>query len=104
MAKKIAIYGRVEAKVPVFQRYWKRRIDDIKQRYWKKPKGRFKKVKMKDVRYEFYGSGKELYKAIKKALKIVPKGFITAAAEKFLKNPFRYGYEGVWVEREIETR
>jgi hypothetical protein len=35
--------GTYEAKVPVYQRYWKHRKDCITQRYWKKTK-RLKKV------------------------------------------------------------
>lgn len=36
MTKRLAVYGSYVAKKPVFQRYWKRRVDGIKQRYWKK--------------------------------------------------------------------
>jgi hypothetical protein len=53
MPKKIAVYGTFEAKVPVRQRYWKRRRDDVKQRYWKKTT-QMKKVAMSG-RYEFHG-------------------------------------------------
>jgi hypothetical protein len=101
MVKKIAVYGSYEAKVPVKQRYWKTRKDGVKQRYWKKTK-RTKKVVMKG-RYEFSGSGKNLEKAVIKTNKIVPKGFIDVSAEKFLAHPERYGYEGEWIEREIES-
>jgi len=101
MVKQIAIYGTYEAKVPVFQRYWKRRIDGILQRYWKKT-ARTKKVELKG-RYEFHGKGKHLYTAIKIAQRLVPKGFIKVSAEKFLKNPYKYGYDGEWIEKEIES-
>jgi len=101
MSKKIAVYGSYEAKVPVKQRYWKRRRDGIKQRYWKKTK-RTKKVEQSG-RYEFTGKGKELYKAVVKAHRIMPKGFIDVPAEKFLKKPVQYGYEGKWIEREVES-
>jgi len=101
MAKQIAIYGTYEAILPVFQRYWKRRKDDILQRYWKKIT-RKKKVVMSG-RYEFYGKGKHLYTAIKVAQRVVPKRFITVSAEKFLKKPYDYGYEGNWIEKEIES-
>ena len=99
MTKKIAMYGHYLAKVPVKQRYWKRRIDGIKQRYWKITK-RMKKVLMSG-RYEFYGKGKDLYKAILKALRIMPKGFVDVSAEMFLRDPMKYGYEGKWLDREI---
>ena len=99
MVKKIAIYGSYLAKVPLKQRYWKRRIDGIKQRYWKKTT-RMKKVVMSG-RYEFYGKGRDLYKAILKALRIMPKGFVDVSAEMFLIDPMKYGYEGKWLDREI---
>lgn len=102
MSKKIAIYGTSEAKVPVRQRYWKRRADGIRQRYWKKTT-RTKKVE-ESVRYEFTGKGKDLYKAIVKAHKIVPKGFIDVSAKEFLKKPEKYGYEGEWIEKEVESK
>ena len=89
MVKKIAIYGSYEARVPVRQRYWKKTT-------------RTKKVVM-DGRYEFHGSGKDLYKAVVKALQIVPKDFVDVSAEKFLKHPERYGFEGEWVEKEVKS-
>ena len=52
-------------------------------------------------RYEFYGKGRNLYKAILKALNIVPKGFVDVSAEKFLRDPMKYGYEGKWIDREV---
>ena len=101
MVKKIAVYGSYEAKVFVKQRYWKKRKDGIKQRYWKKTK-RMKKVEASG-RYEFYGKGKDLYKAVVKAHQYMPKGFVTVSAEKFVENPEKYGFEGEWVEREVES-
>ena len=101
LLKKIAVYGVYVAKVPVRQRYWKRRKDGIKQRYCKKTK-RMKKVVMSG-RYEFHGKGRDLYRAIMKALTIVPKGYIIVSAEKFLSRPMIYGYEGKWIDREVES-
>ncbi|MEM3551031.1 MAG: hypothetical protein QXN87_02245 [Candidatus Bathyarchaeia archaeon] len=101
MVKKIAVYGSYEAWVPVYQRYWKHRRDCITQRYWKKTK-RMKKVAGKG-RYEFYGKGKELYRAVVLAHKYMPKDFITVSAEKFIERPERYGFEGEWVEKEVES-
>lgn len=97
MSKKIAVYGSYEAKVPVRQRFWKRRKDGIRQRYWKKTK-RTKKVVMSG-RYEFHGKGKDLYRAIVGAHRFVPKDFVDVSAEKFLEHPEKYGYEGEWIER-----
>ena len=99
LTKKIAIYGHYLAKVPVKQRYWKKRKDGIKQRYWKITR-QMKNV-VKSGRFELYGKGKDLYKAILIALKIVPKGFVDVSAEMFLIDPMKYGYEGMWIDREI---
>jgi len=33
----------------------------------------------------------------------MPKGFVDVSAEKFLKSPEEYGYEGSWVELEVES-
>jgi hypothetical protein len=100
MVKKIAVYGSYEAKVRVKQRYWKMRKDGIKQRYWKKTK-RTKTIEQSG-RYEFYGKGRELYKATIKAHQFMPKGFVHVSAKKFLENPEKYGLEGEWIEKEIE--
>ena len=101
MAKKVAVYGNYEVKVPAKQRYWIRRRDGVKQRYWKKTK-LLKKATMSG-RYEFSGKGKDLYKAVVKAHSIVPKGFVDVSAERFLKDPEKYGFEGLWIDREIES-
>ena len=102
MNKKIAIYGSYEAQVPVKQRYWKKRKDGIRQRYWKNTKRT--KTELVKGRYEFSGTGNDLYKAIVEAQKIVPKGYIDVIAKKFLSNPTKYGYEGVWVDKDISSR
>lgn len=116
MSKKIAVYGVFEtlAKVPVPQRFWKRRkaysymrngklikVGSHKQRYVKKPL-RMKKVEAKG-RYEFKGKGKELYKAVGKAHEYMPKGYVEVPAKEFLEHPEKYGVEGEWVEREVES-
>ncbi len=101
VVKSIAVYGSYKAKVPVRQRYWKRRKDGIKQRYWKKTTR--KKMVVASGRYEFYGKGKDLYKALLKAQKIMPKGYVKVAAEKFVKKPQDYGFEGVWIDSEVES-
>jgi hypothetical protein len=76
------------------------RKDGIKQRYWKKTK-RTKTIEQSG-RYEFYGKGRELYKATVKAHKFMPKGFVHVSAKQFLENPEKYGLEGEWIEKEIE--
>ena len=113
MSKKIAVYGTYEARVPVFQRYWKTtrqrywktRVDGVKQRYWKKFKRRYwkkttrTKKQVGTGRYEFHGKGKLLMKAVKIALRLMPKGYITVSAEEFLRKPYEYGFDGEWVEK-----
>lgn len=101
MVKKIAVYGSYEAKIPSKQRYWIKRKDGIRQRYWKLT-GRKKIVEMKG-RYEFHGKGGDLYKAVVKAHSIVPKGYVDISAEEFLRNPEKYGSEGIWIEKDIES-
>src|SRR4030042_976561 len=97
MVKKIAVYGSYEAKVPSKQRYWIRRRDGIRQRYWKRT-GRTKTVEGQG-RYEFHGKGRDLYKAVIEAQHIMPKGFVDVSAEDFLKRPEKYGFEGEWIDR-----
>lgn len=101
MTKKIAIYGSYEAMVPAKQRYWIKRKDGVKQRYWKNTK-QLKKV-TGSGRYEFHGKGKDLYKAVAKAHQIMPKGYVDVSAEHFLENPEKYGFEGEWIDREVES-
>jgi hypothetical protein len=55
-------------------------------------------------RYDFYGSGRELYRAIYLAHRIVPKErFVSVSAREFLSRPYRYGEKGYWIDREIES-
>ena len=99
MVKKIAVYGSYKAKVASKQRYWIKRRDGIRQRYWKRT-GRKKTVEMKG-RYEFYGKGRDLYKAVMKAHHVMPKGYVDVSAEEFLRHPEKYGFEGFWIERDV---
>lgn len=121
MVKEIAVYGTYETKEKVRQRYWKRkvvrqrywkrRVDGVKQRYWRKTevKQRYRKKTsrlmkaVKKGRYEFHGKGKDLFKAVIKAHTILPKGYIHVPAQTFLEKPEKYGVEGEWIEREIES-
>lgn len=101
MVKRIAVYGSFEAKVPVRQRYWIKRKDGVKQRYWKTTK----KTKLAEAkgRFEFSGKGKDLYKAVIAAHNVVPQGYVKVDAEKFLEKPEDYSSEGVWIKKEIES-
>jgi hypothetical protein len=110
LVKKIAVYGTYQAKVPVHQRYWKwiyhrtgREAGQkwYKRRVWKKTK-RLKKAVLKG-RYEFHGRGRDLYQAVIKAHSIVPKGYVDVPAQRFLRNPEQFGYEGTWIEKDVES-
>jgi hypothetical protein len=101
VTKRIAVYGVFETLAPVVQRYWKLRSDGIKQRYWIKT-ARMRRV-TKQGRYEFHGKGRDLYKAVVKAHRIMPKDYVDVSAKEFLKHPEKYGQEGSWIEKEVES-
>lgn len=101
MSKRIAVYGSYEAKVPVRQRYWIRRVDGIRQRYWEKTTRT--RTSETSGRYEFSGSGKDLYKAVVLAHQYMPDGFVSVSAERFIENPEDYGFEGEWIDKEVES-
>jgi len=103
MTKRIAIYGRYVAKKPVIQRYWKRRVDGIKQRYWIKTT-RYKNVVLSCGRYEFHGTGRDLLRAIILALRVMPNGYVDISAKEFLAHPYKYGTEGFWIDGEVVSR
>lgn len=102
MVKRIAVYGDYEtSKVVVAkQPVWIRRMDGVVQRYWKKT--RVKVVVQESGRYEFYGSGKDLYRAVALAHRYMPRGYVTVDAVDFVDDPGAYGVPGewVWVEKD----
>ena len=101
MVSSIAIYGSFHNKVEFSQRFWKKRKDGIRQRYWKKIQ---RKTKPESKgRYEFSGRGKDLYKAIVKAHEVMPKGYVSVEAKKFVEKPEKYGKRGVWIDKEIQS-
>ncbi len=55
------------------------------------------------ARFEFYGIGKDLAKAVRLALSgIVPRSerpFVECSARAFLRDPYRYGEDGEWIDR-----
>ena len=92
MTKKIAVYGTYYAKVPVRQRYWKwiyHRTGPragqrwYKRRVWKTT--RRLKIASRKGRYEFHGTGRDLYRAVIQAQHTVPKGYVDVSAERFLR-------------------
>ena len=101
VARSIAVYGFFRAMVPVRQRFWKKRKDGIRQRYWKKTKR--KKAIIASGRYEFTGKGRDLYRAVIVAQKVVPKGYVRVSADKFVEKPYDYGFDGVWIEKDVES-
>jgi hypothetical protein len=101
MVKKIAVYSSYEAKVPVKQHYWIKSEDGFKRRVLKTTR-RLKKV-TDSGRYEFSGKGRDLCRAVTRAHYIMPKDYIDVSADEFLKHPEEYGYEGSWIDREVES-
>ena len=73
----------------------------VKQRYW------FNTGKIVTKggrgRYEFFGVGRDLLKAVQTALHIVPNGFVTVSAIEFINNPRKYGVPGRWISREVDS-
>ena len=112
MVKSVALYGTFTKKVPMKQRYWKwvyhRKGSKAGQRWYKKrfwvyPKGRTKTVVLKG-RFEFYGHGRSLFKAIKIALNYVPKSKkVVVSAQDFLDYPLEYGDFGTWIDYDVES-
>lgn len=101
--RKVAVYGDYVTHVHVRQRYWIRRRDGIKQRYWKKTTRMARRGPVRSGRYEFYGRGKSVYRAVALAHDVMPDGHVEVSAERFLRNPYRYGVEGYWIDKEIES-
>ena len=95
--KGVSVYGAYE---PVYQRYWIKRKDGVKQRYWKKTE-RMKKVIKTDSRFEFTGSGRDLYKAVIMARRRVPHGYVDVDAGEFLDDPDEYRDVGIWVDWDV---
>jgi len=60
------------------------------------------------ARFEFYGSGRDLFRAVRLAYSgIVPRkewAFVECSARDFLSNPYKYGERGIWVGKpEVES-
>jgi len=98
----LAIYGRYEIFVPVIQRYWIRRRDRVIQRYWKRTRA-IKRI-VRTGRYEFYGTGKDIYRAVVLAHRLVPiRRFTVVPAREFLMNREHDGGAGRWLARKVES-
>jgi len=83
------------------QRSWIQRRDGVWQRYWYKT--RVKVTVEESGRYEFYGRGRDLYRAVRLAQHYMPKGYVEVEARDFIENPEEYGVPGEWIWREIES-
>lgn len=103
-SRRVAVYGEYVTFGPVRQRYWIRRRDGIKQRYWKKTTRMARRGPVRSGRFEFYGRGKSVYRAVALAHEVMPDGHVEVSAEEFLRNPYKYGVEGYWIDKEIESR
>ncbi len=107
--KGVSVYGAFEVMVPVWQRYWKwayHRTGPKVGEKWYKRRFRIKTKRMKkeirtDGRYEFTGSGRDLYRAIIEARRRVPFDYIEVEAKEFLEHPEKYGEVGEWVEWQV---
>jgi hypothetical protein len=67
MVKRLSVYGDYQTTtwVPTKQRTWTQRVDGIWQRYWYKTRVQINVEE--SGRYEFYGTGKDLAKAVRLA-------------------------------------
>ena len=106
----IAFYGTTKTKKTVQitykQRYYKRRSDNIKQRYWKKVTVR-KSVYVKGgQRFTVYGTPQELQQVKQKIAKEkwIPKHKYVdqVNAEVFLRKPRKFAKHGKWIKFEEE--
>ena len=103
MGYSVAMYGTyqtekvVRKKVPVYT--WRR--DGVIQRYWKWTYIRV--VAEQRGRYEFTGRGRDLFNAIRIAMKNPPNGFVDVDAREFIENPSDYSVSGEWIDYVIDS-
>jgi hypothetical protein len=58
----------------------------------------------KSRRYEFFGVGRELEQAVRRAIHLPPKDrFVSVSAREFLDNPYKYGSEGYWDDVKVDS-
>ena len=97
------MYGafQVEKVIRDKQRVWILRRDGINQGYHK---WTYIRVVIEERgRYEFYGRGRDLYRAIRLATKHPPNGYVDVDARDFIENPQEYSVSGEWIWYEIES-
>jgi hypothetical protein len=78
-----------------------RRMDGVVQRYHKWTT--IEDEKEERGRYEFYGTGRDRYEAIRIATKNPPDGYVEVDALEYIRNYCDYSVDGVWVWYEIES-
>ena len=54
-------------------------------------------------RYEFSGTGCNLYRAMVLAQQYMSRGYVDVEAEDYIDYPEAYGIEGEWIERVVES-
>jgi hypothetical protein len=104
MSHAVAFYGttryKKKVKVTYKQRFWKKRNDGIRQRYYKKVTGtRIKHIKGGE-RLTVYGTPKQIRRVKRKIDRegwIPKKQYVDKVnAELFLRHPRKYARKGVW--------
>ena len=97
------MYGAYQTEKVVSRKepIWIQRRDGIIQRYHKWI--RIRVIIEEKGRYEFYGRGRDLYRAIRLATKHPPDGYVDVDARDFIENPQEYSVSGEWIWYEIES-
>ena len=95
-------YGTVEYSIqPRRQRYWRRRSDGVRQRYWV---GQKSPIKVREsARVDLYSySTRELREAIKISYDDPPRGRIAVNAGHYIKYHQNYSCNGRWVTSTLD--
>ncbi len=97
----ISVYGRFITKIPV-NYAWVLDDDGIyRKRQLRRP---IVTEREGYGRYEFYGSGKDLYRAVRLACRFVPiLRFTQVEASEFLDHPWYYGTRGRWITKHVDS-
>jgi hypothetical protein len=54
-------------------------------------------------RYEFEGSGKELYQVVRKTQEVKPNGYVSVFVKEFLQDTEKYNQSSSWIEKDVES-
>lgn len=101
--KVISVYGSYTKEANILVRVLKTRVDGVKQHYW--VKSGEKEMREFSGRFGFYGSGRDLGRAVMITDNVVPKGtrFQIVSAKDFNTNPYKYGTYGHWISRNVDS-